>query len=248
MARVQLGGMFTAITGSIGGFTFQSNASGTIVRFRSGTPKAKTQKQTEALAKHIGLLGSWSLLTLAQQQVWNDYATLFTKINRFGQVKKLTGANWYESTNSNRALTGQSVLPAPPTHQLPTGNFNFSYSMDNVTLEMDITTSDDPSLHGLLIWATAPTRKTSPSARGAWRLILTQSNANTGVIDLQTVWGNYFNESYPPCGGLGNSNIFLLVQRVRLSSGIAATGIIKTPSVSGGGIGTMIIGSTFIVD
>src|SRR3990167_8787809 len=118
MARIvyTIGELF----GSIGGLTFQRNRSGKTVRMRPTVGKKSTTKQQESHLTHNNLLRGWQLLSLADKNEWNTYADTFTKTNKFGQEKELTGQNWYESINYWRNVLGLSELTTPPAHDLPT--------------------------------------------------------------------------------------------------------------------------------
>jgi len=67
MARIQLSGLLTDIKGSIGGSTFQNNASGLIMRNKSGTPKALRLKQSFPRLFPNAFNKLWHSLTLASQ-------------------------------------------------------------------------------------------------------------------------------------------------------------------------------------
>src|SRR6267154_5450968 len=87
------------LKGSVAGLTFQNNSSGKIVRQRPNVSKTSSIKQQGAHQNHISLLQSYSQLTNDEKGLWNLYASTYTKVNKFGEDKQLTGQNWYESIN-----------------------------------------------------------------------------------------------------------------------------------------------------
>ena len=127
MARIQFGALITEITGSIGGFTFQKNRSGSIVRLRPSGTKKVSEKQSVQRAKHLSFLSLWQNLTFLQKSSWNDFAVLHPKINSFGQEKVLSGLNWFESVNQNLQAIGQSIVSVPPVYALPTAPENYVF-------------------------------------------------------------------------------------------------------------------------
>lgn len=249
MALVQFGAIVTDISGSIGGWTFQRNRGGNIVRLRGNKTKFPTNKQSVQQNQLNTFISLFQQLTQVQKDLWNAFAVANTKENQFGQVKTLSGFNWFFSINANRVLFSLSILNSPPTHITPVGVQDYDINLTDTTIGIEFSPAFNPTDTGLLLRATSPISRTSTSFRAATRFIQTSITTPFTVIDITADWETGIGIPYPPSVNTSCFNIGLVVQTVRLSSGIASPGLFKTQSldIPLGGIGTMVIGSTFIV-
>src|SRR3990172_5446755 len=140
------------LTGSIGGMTFQRNNSGAIVRQRPQPSKSTTIRQSVTHANHLHWLYQWQQLSQTQRDDWNSYASIWTKINKWGQAKTLTGQNWFETANYYRADLGESQLSSPPVHTLPQNPPAFSVQLQINSIRLYFTETHDYTNNPLLIW------------------------------------------------------------------------------------------------
>lgn len=249
MAIVQYGAIVTEIKGSIGGWTFQKNPSGSIIRLRPRQKRVPTEKQSAQRNKFIRYLCGWQRLIQVEKNLWNDYASLFTKVNPFGRSKTLTGQNWYQSINSNRNLVGLTTLSSPPIHELPCDVQDFTINMDYNTFSITFDPPFDPADASLIIRTTYPITISSRSIEQYIKLTKTITSGPFSTIDLKTAWENTHGITYPPSLDSYSFSIAILVQTLKKSSGIASAGLIKSKFLirPAGGIGTWIIEDTFIV-
>lgn len=241
--------MITDITGSIGGLTFQSNRSGKIVRLRGGPRRVSTSKQTLAHQTHIKFLQLFQQLSLTNKTDWDDFASLNTKINRFGTVKTLTGQNWFESINQNRDKFGLSVLTSPPTHVLPVAVQDYTLTVNQTKIEIVFSPAFNPTDNGIMILTTYPFTRITNSFRTALRLTKLIPSPPYTTINITADWKSTHSLPYPPSSNVNCYTIGVMVQTINKNSGIASTGLIKVDDtfLSAFGIGTMTIGTTFIV-
>jgi len=249
MGKVTFGALVTDITGSIGGLTFQTNRSGNIVRLRPGPRRTSTTKQTISHQKHIEFLQLFQQLTGANKTDWNDFALANTKTDRFGQVRTLTGQNWFESVNQNRELVGESILNSPPVHILPAAVQDYALTVDQSKIEIAFSPSFNPTDGALLVMTTYPTTRTTTSFRTAIRTTKVIPSGPFVTIDLTSDWESTHSIPYPPSTIANCIDIGVSVQVIRKSSGIQSTALFKTSGtlLSALGIGEMAIGTTFVV-
>lgn len=247
MARVEYGVIITDIIGSIGGITFQHNRSGKIARLRPETHKNPSLAQTERQVKHTGILYDWQQLSGAQQTDWNDFADLHTKENMFGDTKKLSGLNWYESVNLSRDLIDLPNLITPPAYLLPCAVPAYTVTINQSKIEINLTAPFDTTDNALLIRATNPIPNTTINFRGQWRFITYEDTGMINNIDITTLWKNIFTCVYPPSSDMLGINIGIMVQVIRKVSGIQSIGSISTNKYyyDNRGIGYWKIGTTF---
>jgi len=249
MAKVQFGAGISALSGSIGGWTFHTNRSGNIVRLRGGTFKSKSIKQTDAIAKHISLLNGFNALSAANKLSWDAFANAHTKEDKFGQIRTITGQNWYEAINSQRETLTLSRLDVPPMFQGPIGNTNFSLVVDATKIEVTKNPPTSPNNTSLLWWASPPLRRTTNSIQSSLRFIQVDRTQPFTVIDLTASWVSAFKCPWPPSPNAADFNIFIGLQIVRESSGLTdPINFQSAPLVIAlEGVGFQIIGSTNVI-
>lgn len=227
MAIVKYGGGIAEFVGSIGGWTFQRNAAGSIVRTRPGQKKFPTPKQSVSRNNHIKYLQLYSILSASKKHLWNLYAELYTRDNMFGQTKKLTGQNWFESINYNLQLINQPLVTIPPTHYLPVTVPNYSVNLTDDKIEIVFDRPQYLENTSLIIRTTYPIFVTSNSINRYIRLTQIEESDPFDVIDLTSSWITTHELPYPPSPEAYNFSIFVMVQTVNKISGIASVGLIK---------------------
>jgi len=249
MAKVQFGAGITAISGSIGGWTFHTNRSGNIVRLRSGTPKRTTPKQDNAISKHVQFLAAFQALNQPEKDAWNLFAEANPKVDKFGVTKILTGQNWFESVNQNRDFFSLSLLNNPPLPTLPDGNTNYSVNLTSTAITITKLDPINPVDTGLLIRSTAPFTRTTESFRSNLRFTLVKGTGPFTPFDMTAEWQLAHGCSYPPSTGNVNFNIGIMLQTVNLNTGITSPGNVQfdTLTIPNTGIGFLEIGVDFEV-
>ncbi len=249
MARVEYGAMITELKGSVGGFTFQQNSAGKIVRARPKTFKNSTPKQTVAQSLHMDFIARWLDLSLANRILWNDFAALHTKENMFGEVKTLTGMNWYESINQNRQRMGLGILEQPPVYALPAAPPAYNVLMDQVDLKIEFDPAFTPVGTDLFIWTTGPVSRVTTSLRKAFRATSVETGDNYGIIDLKADWIATHNIPYPPSSQANCFQVGILVQSCLQSSGICSAGVLNIDATGKAvtGVGFWGVDTTFVV-
>ena len=249
MARVQFGAGIDAIKGSIGGWTFHKNRSGNIIRLRGQASKEATTKQTAAHELHQKFLQQFQKLSLTSKVAWDDFSLTFTKENKFGEVKTLTGQNWFESVNQNRELVQETIIQLPPDHLIPVGVPATILTIDKTAIKLNVATGTDLTDIAFIIRTTFPHKRTTTSVRSALRLTKIITTAAPGIIDITSDWETTHNLQYPPSAIAACFTITVMIQTMRKASGITSPGLILFDDlrIPLQGIGVMIIGSTFRV-
>ncbi|MCP6727558.1 MAG: hypothetical protein KJI69_06120 [Patescibacteria group bacterium] len=249
MARVQFGAGITAIRGSIGGWTFHKNRSGNIIRLRGQASRESSEKQTRAHEKHQRFLTEFQRLGESSKILWDDFATTFTKTDKFGEDKTLTGQNWFESINQVRELIGETILEIPPARDLPIAVPVIELLIDETSIKLNVETGIDFTNTAFLIRTTSPFTRTTTSVRSALRLTRVLDQAVSGIIDITADWEDTHGIPYPPSTIAVCIKISSMIQTVNKTSGITSPGLILSDDlrIAVAGIGVMIIDSTFII-
>lgn len=222
MARILYGGGVTAIRGSIGGLTFQNNTSGNIVRARPHLSKASTKKQSATHVQLQTLQHAWQQITSDQQEAWNTYGTTWTKINKFGQVKTLTGSNWFVSVNFMRLAMSLSILADPPVHDIPPSPPEFGITFTPTELFFNYVSAFDFVNNALILSTTTPTRTASLSINRIRKQVVIWTADPGSPADITSLWEAATQMQFDPVNTFPNANIYFCLQSVTKASGITS--------------------------
>jgi photosystem II stability/assembly factor-like uncharacterized protein len=222
MARTQYGAMITELNGSIGGFTFQQNASGKISRTRVSRISANTPRQAYPKNTFRYVVGLWNGLTSTQKGAWNTFAAANSFTDYWGRTKTLTGYNWFMALNVNLRLIDTVEITTPPTLGSPVVVPDFCMDVSDLALSVDFGVEYDPSGVELFIFASPPMRSASEKNRKALRLIGIHSSFPVTVIDITTIWHNYYTFSWPPSSFSGSFSILVAIAAVNYTTGQAS--------------------------
>lgn len=222
MARITFGPTVTALKGSIGGTTFQTNAAGAFARARPYVKKTSTVKQQLAHQSHQNLLFQYSQLDATDKDDWNMFASAHDKINKFGQTKTLTGANWFLSTNFMRLLSGNSILTSPPDYNLPSDApaFDINITADAITLTLDA--EFGWSDMAVIVWCSPPTSRQKPSINQIRKYVTIYTSDPGTPVDITSLWETATGISWTPIDTFPSANIFICLEVVCISSGISS--------------------------
>lgn len=221
------------LKGSIGGVTFQNNASGHIVRQRPIVRKSSTIKQQASHASHQNLLHEWDLLTVTEKDLWNAFALVHTKVDKFGQTKSLTGANWFLSVNYMRLLMSLSILTSPPAYSVPSPAPTFTIQLfpDKILIFINPTYSTVSS--NLIIWGALPTTRVMPTINRIRKYITIITAPFSNPFDITTAWETATGLTWDPLNIFPTSNIFICLENIGMATGITSPMLCAKENVSG---------------
>jgi hypothetical protein len=165
MARVTYGSLITKLTGSIAGTTFQQNFSGSIARSK---PNKIINPSNLLGSKQLDLavlVSQWNQLTSSQKSGWNSLASSYSHTDPWGNVKKISGFQWFMSNNLNLAAINAGRIGDAPSYLLPPPPPSYSLLFQATQLLIQFSKSYDPTPYTLIIYATPPVRTTSLKTR-----------------------------------------------------------------------------------
>jgi len=249
MARIQYGSGVIDIKGSIGGCTFQHNRSGSIVRARPKGQRISTEGQQKSHLDQNNYLREWQLLDLPLKQEWNDYADVWEREDLFGNLRRLTGLNWFSSINRNRVSCGLSIVTTPPMHILPESVPSYCLCITEADITINFSEPFNPLDTSLFVRSTAPFKRVSQSIASDLRLNTIFSSPPWLSVTLTSGWIKAHGIPWPPAVAPHDFYIGVMVQTVHKKSGIASVGLMQINEVTGTdvGIGDMIIQCSFVV-
>lgn len=221
MARVQYGSEVTELRGSIGGTTFHRTTSGNIAKRKPNPISKSTAKQFYSRSYFSTFRSKWSLLSTANQVLWNEYAALHTKFNYFNEEKALTGMNWYISANINSLIAGGFEMSVPPDYLVPDSPPPFVVEWTNWILRTDFGTDYYHTSDYLFIYATPPLRTVTTKNRKDIRLIAIVPPGADMILDLTSAYLLAFGLTMLPSSPDGSAKILISMSAVSDSSYIA---------------------------
>lgn len=222
------------LKGSIGGNTFQRNRSGQIVRARPRVGKKSTAKQSSAHNNLSHWLYMWQLIGETSRGLWNTYANTWTKGNRYGATKTLSGGNWFMSVNETGRLATNTYYADPPPHTLPADVPTFSVVIVDDTILMNIDSSFDYANNALLIYTTLPTSRSSTSINRI-RKFMTNVQSDQGAYwDITSLWESATGLQFNASTAFPLSNIFFSMISVAIESSISSTEVVVKSNVAEG--------------
>lgn len=207
-ALVKYGGGIVQMSGSIAGNTFARNRYGNYVRART-KPINPISSRQQLIRNAIGsLTGRWGqVLTAAQRQAWDLYASSVAMKNKLGEVVYLSGFNHYIRSNAIRSMQGVAVIDAGPVlFELPPKDPTFTETASEgtqfVTCAFDVTMDwavEDGSY--LFIFEGRPQNPQREFFAGPWRYLVKVAGVDPGgpgspvvtatefgIAELQHLW------------------------------------------------------------
>lgn len=220
MARATYGSIVTDIKGSINGHTYQHNAVSKIVKTRPIHKPKNTIKLMAAQKTFNSLAQSWKALTLVQQVAWSDFGIASPHVNKYNEVKNLTGFNKYLSSNCNRLLCSEAVLPNAPVYAAATVQSPFILNFTASVFQIEFDDIIDCTSESLAIFTSPPTKRTSPKLRS--QFVLTEI-VNTGSFTKYDFFSSYFAAHGLPSSYFSDPltfNIAVMCYRIKRSNGV----------------------------
>ena len=114
MARVTYGTLITDLAGSIGGVTFLRNASGPIAKLRSNPTINPSSDQTIYQKNMVKLVAHWPTLSQENKEAWDAFAAANDHTTLWGEIKTLSGYQWFLTLNLNRLIEYPAPIDTPP--------------------------------------------------------------------------------------------------------------------------------------
>jgi hypothetical protein len=249
MALVQLSGIISDIKGSIGGTTFSTTRAGITAKKRLVGKRLPNTKQAGALNTSVATTVAWNNLTSLQKNAFNDYALANVYTSRYGVIKALTGFQWYKQLSQTSFYFTGLQLDEPPAYSVPAALPTFTVTMNETSIIVEWSTPVDTENLFIYVYGSSPIRGNARFQRGLYKLLDTRSLDLSTVFDITEAWNVATGLDYASIATNAKFNLNILIYAIgstSFNSGIAQS---TTGSVIAGGvgIGSMMVGSTFIV-
>ena len=246
MALVTLSGIVSHISGSIGGNTFQRSAAGLVMRKKPKSVGRGSNQQFNQRGVISRMNFLWNELTDVQRKQWSSFAVYTNGVNRTNN-QKTTGNNGktqFFAVNSWLYLYGKTPLTVPTF--VPPLSINPSYIVNgNESNDLGKTVFDlDTTSQVLITQVSLPQSKTTVTANTGFRtLVYNQVDGSTQD------WAAAYEDTFgiPLTKGFKYWVSYRVVDYITGAISAESKALILYTDITSPGIGSMIIGSTFIV-
>lgn len=198
MARVTLGGGISSINGSIGGSTFQSGNSGTIIK-NKGIPTVRHSSQanqSKSIIAHINQM--WSDLNTTAKSEWQNFSIYKPTAQKNNPSRFLNGHQCFLLYNY-AYFANQGGIIANPTFSTENASFRtFTIHNDTSNLFVRSTTSIDEGDTFLMFKISSQVKNGRVSSVGGVKQIIC-SFSGTAEFDITAPYQALFG-SIPPVG------------------------------------------------
>jgi len=249
MARVQFGTIVTNLSGSIGGTTFSRNTSGAIAKAHLVGKRRTTSKQSVSLSNSLFITNAWVALTPAQRSDFNAYASVNTFLDRYGNVKTLSGFQWFKNLAWNQFYLDASLPVAPSPYEIAAALPSFTFSASVGVMLVEWSTPIDVVTTDVMVFATPPIRGLSDKQRSTFRQLDVRSLDKEVSFDIANSWQSVFDIDLLSLSTSSKFQVSVLIYPVNKSSFVSGSSVFANSNYSpvATGIGAMAIGYTFIV-
>ncbi len=189
MAKILLGPMVGAASGSIGATTFSHNRYGTYTRRRAIPVKSTTTPATNAKARFTTRSQAWQGLTAAERLAWKEWALDHPITDTLGQQQTLQPNAAYIRLNARLEALGLSPITDPPIAAPPVGLLTLTQTADigTGTFDLAFTTSPLGATEYLNIYAAVVSSAGITYVQNLLRQIGKSAAAETTPFDYESL-------------------------------------------------------------
>ena len=200
MAKVILGGAFADINGSIGGWTFQNTATGKIVRSKPAAIRSPIPHPYQSVGTPYSLVVDprvltplikkyWLGLSGAEQIAWTAFADANPYTDIYGNVKTLTGYQYFFHCISRQYIQGVVIQTTDPTGFPPADALEpFTLDFTGGALILDFGSAINHTDQYIWIFCTPPMQAFRQSNRRFYRLTHITFEPNATTFDITSYY------------------------------------------------------------
>ena len=219
MAQVTYGPTITEYTGSIGGVTYQKNASGNIAKSRSNPTINPTSLQAKYHTRLAKLVAFWPTLDQFNKDLWDAHALAHDHLTVWGETKTLSGYQWFLSCNLYALEVLLTPLLNPEAWVVYDAPQEFTLEASASFLELVWDPDYNANAH-LLIYISLPLRQSSLKMR---KSLFAMGSINVSSllygISLTTAFESLANVTWTTFKATANCSIIVRLARGDLSAG-----------------------------
>jgi hypothetical protein len=222
MARVVYGESITELIGSIGGITFQRNASGPIARLKPKPPVNPSEGQSKQQHLLGTLVSHWPTLSSAEKTSWDDFAAAHNHFTPWGDEKTLNGFQWFVSCNLNLLLADEAIIDTAPAFASISPPDAFTLTADADSLNLIWASAFTVAPDYLFIYLTLPIRHSSLKLRRSMFLVKIDDTFNGTDLDITSEFEDLANVTWADFYSGSECNIIARIIVVESGTGLAS--------------------------
>jgi len=223
MARVTYGSGVTELAGSIGGVTYQKNASGNIAKLRANPTVNPTALQEIYQTRMAMLVSYWPTLSQEDKDTWNALAASHNHTTPWGEIKTLSGYQWFLSSSLKRLLYYPTFSNTAPTWEAQSPPDQFIIETSDTYIRA-AWSPDYDAPNDLIAYVSLPLRQSSLKLRRSLFFIKTYLTAPALTNwDLTTEIAALFNVTWSTFFHSSDCNIVIRLSQGRFSRGLFST-------------------------
>jgi len=187
MAKIMLGSLAGAISGSLGNDVFSHNRHGAYVR-RRVIPTKVTNTYTTNIRNILTICSrAWANLDKELQDAWSTWANAHPITDRLGQKQTLFGAGAYTQLNARILLAGDTAIDAPPVTPAPVPLTTFTVAaVDTPTCVMTFTPTPLEATERIWITAALLVNPGQNYFKNLLKNVFIGALASASLVDMQT--------------------------------------------------------------
>lgn len=215
MAKIKFGAMMVDASGKLGGQVFSKNRGGAYIRTKATPLNPQTTAQMTIRGIFASISSSWSRLSEAGRQSFNNLVSSYARTDIFGDLRNPSGKNLFQRLNQNLVISGQPQITTcvQPT-EVPFANI-VSVSISAGTRVMNVFSDGDTTGSKVVVWATPPLSAGTSFVKNKLRQI--------AVLDGgQAIVENVYNDYISKFGSFEDSDNIYFGVRVINANGQAS--------------------------
>lgn len=178
-------------SGSMAGTTYSRNRFGQYQRRRAIPVNPGTASQANVRARTTTLSQNYRLLSAVQRAGWADLGLQFSRSDSLGQGYNLTGAQAYNSVNTNNLTAGNAIVSDAPLLAEPAEILTVTPTITAATFSVAWTPTPLAAGERIFIFA-SPQRSAGVSFNKQFRLMGVSAAAGTSPFTIFTAYSLKF--------------------------------------------------------
>jgi len=210
MARILYSGIVSELKGSVKGTTYQRNVAGSIAKGKNNARFSPSTFQSSELTDFSYIASIWNALDWDHKDDWGGFATYNKRTDFWGNVKSISGYNWFMSINRNALLAGDELWTDVPEdaniQAIPPYSIDVTSSYGRINFGAPVDLSDLT----LIVNATGPRRATSLSSRQMILYLKQVTGSGIQYVYFHTEWSTAYGITWSEFYALPNAGLWLL--------------------------------------